>query len=46
MDGFWQMGGYAAYVWGSFGAALAVYGWNLWAPGAQRRAWWRDQEDA
>ncbi len=46
MDEFVRMGGYALYVWGSFGAALVVYGWNLWAPGAQRRALWRDQEDA
>lgn len=34
---FWQMGGYANYVWGSFGFALAVHLWNLLAPRWQRR---------
>lgn len=34
---FFQMGGYALYVWGSFGAALAVFAWNLAAPWLRRR---------
>jgi heme exporter protein CcmD len=28
------MGGYARYVWPSFGLALAILAWNLWS--AQR----------
>jgi heme exporter protein CcmD len=28
-DSFWNMGGYAFYVWGSYGAALAVFAWNV-----------------
>jgi heme exporter protein D len=35
---FWSMGGYALYVWGSFGAALAVFAWNVVAPRLERRA--------
>lgn len=35
---FWQMGGYAAWVWGSFGCALAVHAWNVLAPRRRRRA--------
>ena len=35
---FWSMGGYAAYVWGSYGFALAVFAWNLAAPVIERRA--------
>jgi heme exporter protein D len=38
LSGFLHMGGYALYVWGSFGCGLLVYGWNLLAPGCQRRA--------
>lgn len=34
---FLEMGGYAVFVWGSFGCAAAVYLWNLIAPRAQRR---------
>lgn len=34
---FWNMGGYALYVWGSFGAALAVHLWNVLSARAQRR---------
>jgi heme exporter protein D len=30
------MGGYAFYVWGSFGAALAVFAWNVVAPRLER----------
>ena len=35
---FWGMGGYAVYVWGSFGAALVIYLWNVVAPHRRRRA--------
>lgn len=35
MSGFWDMGGYAVYVWGSYGAGVAVLAWN-WV--AARRA--------
>ena len=36
-ENFWDMGGYAIFVWGSFGAAAAVYAWNLMAPRLRRR---------
>ena len=36
-ESFWNMGGYAVYVWGSYGAALAVGLWNLLAPRLRRR---------
>lgn len=29
---FWQMGGFAFYVWSSFGLAALVLVWNLLAP--------------
>ena len=32
-----QMGDYGVYVWSSFGVALLVYGWNLFAPARRRR---------
>lgn len=32
MSDFLNMGGYAAYVWSSFGFAAAVFLWNLFAP--------------
>ena len=38
MTEFWAMGGYAFYVWGSYGAALAVLAWNVAAPRLARRA--------
>lgn len=38
MSDFLDMGGYAFYVWGSYGAALAVLGWNLVVPRLARRA--------
>jgi len=38
MSDFLHMGGYAAYVWGSYAAAIAVFAWNLVAPRLQRRA--------
>ena len=41
---FWSMGGYAAYVWGSYGFALAVFAWNLIVPRLQRRALRRQLE--
>ncbi len=34
---FWNMSGYATYVWGSFAAAAAALLWNLWAPRKRRR---------
>ncbi len=34
---FWQMGGYALYVWGSYGATVLVFAWNLIAPYLKRR---------
>lgn len=37
MSEFLQMGGYAGYVWSSFGLGIAVLIWNLWAP-TRRRA--------
>ncbi|HEX4871368.1 MAG TPA: heme exporter protein CcmD [Nevskiaceae bacterium] len=35
---FLQMGGYAPFVWGSFGCAALVLVWNVLAPRWQRRA--------
>lgn len=32
------MGGYEVYVWGSMALGLAVFAWNVLAPGWQRRA--------
>ena len=43
---FWDMGGYALYVWGSYGAALAVLAWNLIAPRLARRAVLRKLREA
>ena len=37
MSDFLGMGGYAAYVWGSFGATLLVFAWNLAVPLLRRR---------
>lgn len=34
---FWQMGGYAFYVWSSFGVALLVFVWNWLAPVLRRK---------
>lgn len=39
---YWAMGGYAAYVWGSFGAFVAVIAWNIAAPIGRRRALLRE----
>jgi heme exporter protein D len=41
---FLSMGGYAAYVWGSYAAAAAVFAWNLVVPRLQRRALRRQLE--
>ncbi|HUS24092.1 MAG TPA: heme exporter protein CcmD [Candidatus Binatia bacterium] len=38
MSAFWSMGGYGWYVWGSYGATLAVLAWNLIAPMRERAA--------
>lgn len=35
---FWDMGGYALYVWGSFGATGVAFAWNVLAPQLERRA--------
>ena len=35
---FWDMGGYALYVWGSYGLALVVFAWNVIAVRAARRS--------
>lgn len=35
---FWDMGGFAVYVWGAYGAGVAVFAWNLVMPGLRRRA--------
>lgn len=34
---FWNMGGYAFYIWTSYAAALVVFVWNWLAPRAQHR---------
>lgn len=36
MSEFIHMGGYAGYVWGSFGAAAVVFIWNLLVPVLRR----------
>lgn len=38
MKEFFEMDGYAVYVWGSYAAGLAVFAWNLLAPAIERRA--------
>jgi heme exporter protein CcmD len=38
MSSFFSMGGYAAYVWGSFGAFALVLVWNLVTPALRRRS--------
>ena len=35
---FWAMGGYGFYVWGSYGAAVAVIVIEVWLLRARRRA--------
>ncbi|MEP7282777.1 MAG: heme exporter protein CcmD [Rubrivivax sp.] len=35
---FWAMGGYAPYVWGSFGVCALALGAELWSLRARRRA--------
>lgn len=37
MSEFWKMGGYATYVWGSYGFGLAVFLWNVVVPWLGRR---------
>ena len=34
---FWNMGGYGFYVWGSYGAALVAFAWNILSVRAGRR---------
>lgn len=36
-NAFWAMGGYALYVWGSFGATLACIVGEVWRVRRQRR---------
>lgn len=36
MSEFLGMGGYAFYVWGSYGVAVAVFAWNVVAPRLER----------
>ena len=46
MTGFFDMGGYAFFVWGSYGAAVLVFAWNVFAPRRERarlRAALRDE---
>ena len=31
MEEFLHMGGYARFVWPSYGLALLVLGWNIWS---------------
>jgi heme exporter protein CcmD len=33
---FLDMGGYALFVWGSFGATVLVFAWNVIAPRRER----------
>ena len=33
---FWSMGGYAVFVWGSFGSAAVVFLWTLVMPRLER----------
>jgi heme exporter protein CcmD len=42
---FWSMGGYAVFVWGSYGAALAVFAWNVVAPRLERQSVLRRLKD-
>lgn len=37
MNDFLAMGGYAPFVWGSYGATLVVFAWNLFAPALRHR---------
>ena len=37
MSDFLHMGGYATYVWGSYGVALLVFAWNVAVPRLGRR---------
>ena len=43
---FWNMGGYAFYVWASYGATLAVFLWNAIAPRLDRDEVLRRLRDA
>jgi len=39
---FFNMGGYAFYVWGSFGATALVMALEVWQVRARRRQIWRN----
>ncbi len=48
-NAFFAMGGYALYVWSSFGVFAAIMVWNIVAPALRRRAVLQqlvDNEDA
>jgi heme exporter protein CcmD len=34
---FWQMSGYASFVWSSFGVSAVVFAWNWMAPRLHRQ---------
>ena len=38
MKAFLDMGGYAPYVWGSYGIAAVVFAWNIVSVRLRRRA--------
>ncbi len=38
MNQYFEMGGYAFYVWSSVGLALIVFAWNVVAPALRRRS--------
>jgi heme exporter protein D len=43
---FWEMGGYAVYVWGSYAAAFVVFAWNVVAVRSRRREILRQLREA
>jgi heme exporter protein D len=36
-ESFWAMGGYAAFVWGSYGVTIAAIAIEIWLVKARRR---------
>jgi heme exporter protein D len=36
-DNFWAMGGYAPFVWGSYGVTVATFALEIWLVRARRR---------
>ncbi len=43
---FWNMGGYALYVWGSYAGGLAVFVWNFLMPRLERQDVLRKLKDS